>query len=65
MIIKKKYSVICLSADGKYCEHFTISAVSFSDAYRTVKLFSKHSGLSIKGIIEEKILSDSFNLLNY
>lgn len=63
--MKKKYFVICLSADGKHYERFTTSAVSFSGACKTAKLFSKNSGMTIKGIIEEKTLSDSFNLPIY
>lgn len=56
----KNYVVFYLSADGAYYDNFTVSAVSFSGACKSAKAFSKQSGLSIMGVIEEKTLSQYF-----
>lgn len=58
--MKKNYVVFYLSADGAYCDNFTVSAVSFSDACKSARSFSKQSGLSIMGVIEKKNLSRNF-----
>jgi hypothetical protein len=57
LVMKKDYVVFYLSADGSYYDNFTVSAVSFSDACKSTKSFSKQSGLSIMGVVEEKTLS--------
>ena len=58
--MSKNYVVFFISADGSYCDSFTVSATSFFYAYRSAKAFSKQSGLSIMGVVEEKTLSRNF-----
>lgn len=57
--MKKEYIIICAFVDGKHYMRFTSLSASFSDACKTAKLFSKHSGLTVVGVIEQKILSDN------
>ena len=54
--MSKNYVVFFTSADGSYRDSYVISAVSFSDACKSAKAFSKQSGLSIMGVIEKKTL---------
>ena len=56
--MKKEFTIICISADGKHYVRFASLSASFSDACKTAKLFSKYSGLTIVGIVRQNILSD-------
>lgn len=58
--MKRNYVVIYLSADGKYYNDYLVSSVSFSGACKSAKEFSKHAGVTIMGVIEEKTLSQNF-----
>lgn len=60
--MKKDYSVFYLSVDGKHHIKVTVSAVSFFDACKSAKSFSKHAGMIIIGVIEENTLSQNFIL---